>query len=105
MVEEQHQSHIEQYRIGSDIDVYKHVLYTRITDRTAFYSTRATEKFIKQAKQYNPDIIHLHNIHGYYINLEVLFKYFIESGKPVIWSLYDCWSFTGHCGIVVILII
>ena len=45
----------------------------------------------------NPDIIHLHNIHGYYINIEILFDYLKSSKKPVIWTLHDCWSFTGHC--------
>ncbi|MDD3173537.1 MAG: glycosyltransferase, partial [Herbinix sp.] len=84
-------------RIGSDLDIYKHALYTRITDKTAFASKKATERLIHQMKQYNPDIVHLHNLHGYYINLKLLFNYFKESGMPVIWSLYDCWSFTGHC--------
>ena len=48
-------------------------------------------------KRQDPDIIHLHNIHGYYINIKVLFDYLKKSGKPVIWTLHDCWSFTGHC--------
>lgn len=85
------------YRIGTDTDVYKHVLYTRITDKTAFASRKATEEFLHMAKEYDPDIIHLHNLHGYYLNLELLFEYLKDTGKPVIWSLYDCWSFTGHC--------
>lgn len=84
-------------RIGSNLDVYLHALYTRIFDKTAFASKKATKELIKKVIQYNPDIIHLHNIHGYYINLELLFKFLKKSRKPVIWSLYDCWSFTGHC--------
>jgi hypothetical protein len=84
-------------RIGSDIDLYSHALYTRITDKTAFASKKATERFIEKVKRYNPDLIHLHNIHGYYINLAILFQYFMEARKPLIWSLYDCWTFTGHC--------
>lgn len=88
---------IHSIGIGTDLDVYAHVLYTRITGKTGFASRGATEKFIKKVEEYNPDIIHLHNIHGYYINLEVLFEYFKRWKKPVIWSLYDCWTFTGHC--------
>ena len=45
----------------------------------------------------NPDIIHLHNIHGYYINIEILFNYLKKIDKPVVWILHDCWAFTGHC--------
>ena len=88
---------IHSIRIGSDKDVYLHALYSRITDKTAFASRRATKELIHKIIEYNPDIIHLHNLHGYYINLELLFCYLQNAGKPIIWSLYDCWSFTGHC--------
>ena len=42
-------------------------------------------------------IIHLHNLHGYYINVEILFEFLKQYGKPVVWTLHDCWAFTGHC--------
>ena len=84
-------------RIGSDFDVKMHALQSRIFDNSGFGSRRATEKFIEWVKEYNPDIIHLHNIHGYYINIEVLFKYLEKADKPVVWTLHDCWTFTGHC--------
>ncbi|MCH5296314.1 MAG: glycosyltransferase [Ruminococcus sp.] len=84
-------------RIGSDFDVRRHAMLTRITDRHGFYSKRSTQNFIDRIRDYNPDIIHLHNIHGYYINIEYLFNYLRELCKPVIWTLHDCWSFTGHC--------
>ena len=84
-------------RIGTDMDVKIHALQSRIFDNTGFGSKKATEKFIEWVKEYDPDVIHLHNIHGYYINIEVLFNYLAEADKPVIWTLHDCWTFTGHC--------
>lgn len=84
-------------RIGSDIEVKLHGVKARLLDGTGFGSRAATEKFIKWVKEYDPDVIHLHNIHGYYINVEVLFKYIKTCGKKIIWTLHDCWSFTGHC--------
>ena len=84
-------------RIGNDLDAKLHALQSRIFDNAGFGSRQATEKFIEWVKEYNPNIIHLHNIHGYYINIEVLFKYLAESNKPVVWTLHDCWAFTGHC--------
>ncbi|MDR0958343.1 MAG: glycosyltransferase [Clostridiales bacterium] len=87
----------DTYRIGSDADVNIHALMSRITDRAGFYSKRATLKFIDWIKDYNPDVIHMHNIHGYYINIEVLFNYLSNADKKVIWTLHDCWTFTGHC--------
>lgn len=86
-------------RIGNDVDVYFHALYTRITDKHGYASRYATKKFIKWAENYDPDLIWLHNIHGYYINIEILFNW-IKSHpeKKIKWTLHDCWAFTGHCG-------
>lgn len=84
-------------RIGGKFDNYTHVVKTRIFDKHGFASKRATVEFINKVKELNPDIIHLHNIHGYYLNIEILFEYLKEADKPVIWTLHDCWSFTGHC--------
>lgn len=84
-------------RIGTKIDNCTHVLKTRLLDKHGFGSKQATIEFINKVKDIDPDIIHLHNIHGYYINIEVLFNYLKEVNKPVVWTLHDCWSFTGHC--------
>lgn len=86
------------YRIGNDVDMYIHAGLSRITDRAGFYSKAATKKLVEYIKGYNPDIIHLHNLHGYYLNIEILFKYLAEEFKGrIIWTLHDCWAFTGHC--------
>lgn len=83
--------------IGSKIDAQIHAICTRLFDNHGFMSNRATKELIKYIKQICPDIIHLHNIHGYYLNLNVLFHYLSEAGIPVVWTLHDCWSMTGHC--------
>jgi glycosyltransferase involved in cell wall biosynthesis len=84
-------------RIGKDIDVYLHGLKTALTDRHAFGSTAATKAFIKEIEAIRPDVIGMHNLHGYYLNIEVLFNYLSKKNIPLIWTLHDCWSFTGHC--------
>lgn len=83
-------------RIGTDLDVKLHGVKARLLDGAGFGSKRATEKFVEWVKEYDPDVIHLHNIHGYYINVEVLFNYLKVCGKKIIWTLHDCWAFTGH---------
>lgn len=88
---------IKSIKIGTNLDNYMHVTKTRVFDKHGFGSIKATKEFIKKAIEYDPDVIHLHNIHGYYINIELLFDYIKKTEKPVVWSLYDCWSFTGHC--------
>ena len=85
-------------RIGSDIGVKLSVLHTRITDSHGFSNKKATKQFLKWADEYNPDVVWLHNIHGYYINVEMLFEW-IKSrpAMQVKWSFHDSWAFTGHC--------
>ena len=90
-------SGIKSLRIGTNFDNYLHAAATRIFDNHGFSSTAATKKFIKRAKEYNPDLIHLHNLHGYYINVDLLFNYLKEANKPIVWTLHDCWALTGHC--------
>lgn len=56
-----------------------------------------TRQLVKRLKKFSPDIIHLHNLHAFCVNLPVLFKYIKKSGVKVVWTLHDCWAFTGHC--------
>lgn len=83
--------------IGSKIDLLIHGLYTRIFDRHGFASKIATQQLIRDIENFNPDAIGLHNLHGYYLNIEVLFNFLKEFNKPVIWTFHDCWPYTGHC--------
>lgn len=84
-------------KIGNKFDNYMHVGKTRVLDQHGFGSKKATLDFIEKIEKLDPDVIHLHNIHGYYINIEILFEYFKKADKPIIWTLHDCWAFTGHC--------
>lgn len=84
-------------KVGSKADQYLHALGTRMFDAHGLFSKKATQRLIKLLETINPDIIHLHNVHGYYIHLNTLFAYLCTAKKPVVWTLHDCWPFTGHC--------
>jgi hypothetical protein len=84
-------------KVGSKLDFAIHGLITRLFDRHAFGSRRATKQLIEKIKNIKPDVIGLHNLHGYYLNIEVLFEYLKDNNTPVLWTLFDCWAFTGHC--------
>jgi glycosyltransferase involved in cell wall biosynthesis len=90
-------SYSQKIKIGSGIDVNFHAIKTLITDRHGFGSKKATEQLIKEIELVNPDVIGLHNIHGYYLNIVILFNYIKEKKIPVVWTFHDCWPFTGHC--------
>jgi glycosyltransferase involved in cell wall biosynthesis len=85
------------FPIGNKFDIITHVLLTRLTDRHGFGSGKATTKLISKIKEIDPDIIHLQHLHGYYINIELLFNFLFQSRAKVVWTFHDCWSFTGHC--------
>lgn len=88
---------IPTIRIGAPLDYKLHGVSTRIFDNHGFGSYSATRLFLQQVREYDPDVVWLHNIHGYYIHVGLLFDYLKESGKKVVWTLHDCWAFTGHC--------
>jgi putative colanic acid biosynthesis glycosyltransferase len=84
-------------KIGNDKNIKLHGLQTRLFDRHGLGSKDATTAFIRKVEDIQPDIVHLHNIHGYYINMEVLFHYLKKVNIPVVWTFHDCWPITGHC--------
>lgn len=91
------ESESKTIKIGNKFNLLEHVLETRLFDNHALASRLSTKKFIKQIDEIKPDIIHLHNLHGYYINYKMLFNYLSKLDIPIVWTLHDCWSFTGHC--------
>ena len=90
-------SNLSSIKIGRELQIYRHGFRTLITDKHGFGSKNATRKLVKEIDNIKPDAIGLYNIHGYYINIEVLFDYLRTTQIPVLWTLFDCWAFTGHC--------
>lgn len=83
--------------IGNRLSEDSHLILSRLTGFNGCFSWIATKRFIQKIKQLEPDVIHLHNLHNSYINLPLLFAFLKEYGVPVVWTLHDCWSFTGQC--------
>lgn len=84
--------------ICNKLDTYVNVLKARLLDNEGFNCKRKTRAFLKWAEEYNPDLLWIHNLHGYYINVEMLFDWVKSRPKmQVRWTLHDCWAFTGHC--------
>ena len=84
-------------KIGSRWNVRWHGLISLLFDAHGFASQRATRRLVKQIELIQPDIVLLHSLHGYYLNIEVLIDYLKKTNIPVFWTLHDCWPFTGHC--------
>ena len=82
---------------GSYLENAVHVVLSQITGLNGCFSLLGTYKLLKEITKINPDIIHLHNLHFWYINLPMLFHYIKKHNIRTVWTLHDCWSFTGQC--------
>lgn len=83
--------------VSTWFDYHVHNRLFLITMLQGCFSRFRTYLFLKKVDNFSPNIIHLHNIHGSYINHGMLFQYIKKRNIPVIWTLHDCWSFTGYC--------
>lgn len=90
-------SHSNTFSLATKWGFLKHVFVSRLFDMHGLCSQKATYKLINYIDDIHPDIIHLHNIHGYYLNYRILFAYLSKKDIPIVWTLHDCWAFTGHC--------
>ena len=85
------------YRIGTFNSRRLNVALARITGFNGCFAWFETYKLLKKIDEFKPDIIHLHNLHDSYINLPMLFSYIKKHNVPTVWTLHDCWAFTGQC--------
>ncbi len=85
-------------KYGNGISFWLHVALTTAFDAQGRGSYFSTKKMVDRIRKEQPDIIHLHNLHGYYLYLSILFKFLRAEYKgKVVWTFHDCWPFTGHC--------
>ena len=87
----------KQIPVGNKWDVALHGVVTRLFDAHGLMSQVATQKLVDQIQKIKPDVIHIHNIHGYFLNYQILFDFLSQNDIPVIWTVHDCWLYTGHC--------
>lgn len=83
--------------VGGKWSTALHGVVTRLFDRHGLGSAAATRKFVDELRALDPDIVHIHNIHGYFLNYPILFDYLSHSRARVVWTVHDCWLYTGHC--------
>ena len=87
-------------KIGSKCDVNFHAIGSLLTDRHGLFSKFATKRFLQQVDIIQPDVVHLHNLHGYYINVPMLLRYLKQKNIPTVITMHDFWLMTGHCAYI-----
>ena len=85
------------YVIGKNLGKKIHAVLSRLGGKQAYFSSFATKKLIKHIENVNPDIVHLHNLHSNFVNMNMLLKYLGKKDIKTVITLHDCWFFTGGC--------
>lgn len=88
---------VSAVKITSKTENYVNALNARLFDNDGFGLKSPTKRLIKTIEEFKPDVINLHNLHGYYLNVKVLFEYLSTTDIKIVWTLHDCWALTGHC--------
>ena len=86
------------HKISHDLEVGLHVLGTRVTGFTGDYSPMATRNLIKALDTYKPDLVHLHDLHGYFVNINTVVNYLKKNNIPTVWTFHCEFMYTGNCG-------
>lgn len=85
------------HKTGNELDWKIHALYSRVFGKQAYASWFATKGLINYIRKIAPDIVHFHNLHSNFVNLNMLCDFLAENNIPTVITMHDCWFFTGKC--------
>lgn len=97
---EARESQSQLIQIGGKWDVNMHAIGSMLTDRHGLFSKAATKRLLRQVDEIRPNVVHLHNIHGYYVHVPMLLNYLKEKNIPTVITMHDFWLMTGHCAYI-----
>jgi Glycosyltransferase len=86
------------YRIDKPAEIYISALESRVTGINGWGNRAAAKRLIRFMEKVRPDVVHMHTLHGYYVNLPMLFHYLNVHQIPCVWTFHDCHAFVGNCG-------
>lgn len=90
-------SSLKTYAVCSKLGEFRHTIKSFLFDAHGLSSKKETKRLIAWIESISPDVIHLHNLHGYYLNYQILFEFLSKYGRPIVWTMHDFWPITGHC--------
>ena len=86
------------YKFGIDIETYLHAFLARITGYNGCFSYYSTKRLINYIEKFKPDMIHIHELHAYFVNIGTLINYIKKKQIPVVWTFHCEYMYTGKCG-------
>jgi len=86
------------FKFGLDWETYIHAALSRLMGLNGFFSYKSTKRLINFIERYKPDIVHIHELHGYFVNLYQVVNYLKAKNVPIIWTFHCEYMYTGKCG-------
>ena len=83
--------------VCSNFERYIYALWDRLFGNEGLNAFSSTVKLIYLLKKQSPEVVYLMNLHAYYINQPMLFKYLSSRNIKVIYVMFDEYAFTGKC--------
>lgn len=87
------------YKFGIDIETLFHAFMTRLTGLTGYFSFFSTRRLLRKLKKDSPDLVHIHELHAYFINFEPVIKYLKKKRIPIVWTFHCEFMYTGKCAL------
>lgn len=85
-------------KFGLDWETALHALLTRLTGWTGRFSFFSTRRLLRFLREFQPDLVHIHELHAYFVDLKPLLRYLAEQRIPVVQTLHCEFTYTGKCG-------
>ena len=86
------------YKFGLNFETFLHAFLTRFTGYTGCFSYFSTRRLIRFIKKFKPDVVHIHELHAYFVNVKQLLNYLKKANIKVVHTLHCTFSYTGKCG-------
>ena len=86
------------YKFGLDWETYLHAGLARLTGKNGYYSPLSTKRLINYIEKFKPDVIHIHELHAYFVNIYPLLEYIKKKKIKVVWTFHCEYMYTGRCG-------
>ncbi len=90
-------SYPKSKKYGAWLEKKYHALHFRLFGQQGLASQYGTIQLTNYINKIKPDVVHLRNLHGNHINFPILFSFLSLRNYPIVWTLHDCWAFTGVC--------
>lgn len=85
-------------KFAYDFETLIHAFLSRLTGLMGYFSYFSTRRLIKEIEKFEPDVVHIHETHSYFMNHLPLIEYLKKKNIKTVWTFHCEYMYTGNCG-------